>query len=81
MSLAEVFCWPELKIHGGRTLAGAANNVSALQFDWWIVLLNLVAFCLVGAYTVMGPHRSNIGVVALLAVVTTLNMIRCDGEG
>lgn len=49
-----------------------------MQFDWWVVLLNLVAFCLVAAYTVMGPHRSNIGVVALLAVVTTLNMIRCD---
>ena len=51
-----------------------------LQFDWWIVLLNLVAFCLVGVYTILGPRCSNIGVVALLAVVTTLNMIRCDGE-
>ncbi|KAK9837768.1 hypothetical protein WJX74_004659 [Apatococcus lobatus] len=66
-------------------LAGVASlqhlttgDKHAWQFDWWIVLLNLVAFCLVAAYTLMGPHRSNIGVVALLAVVTTLNMIRCD---
>ncbi len=53
---------------------------TVLQFDWWIVLLNLVAFCLVGVYTILGPRCSNIGVVALLAVVTTLNMIRCDGK-